>query len=377
MIIKSIVFINNKIRVFFSFFFFKLFRRTNLFFLPNLKYEDIYHKFNLSSDQVLIKTKLCALCGSDKKIVNFDFSIFSSALFDSKKHKKEKIYLGHEVLGEVIDRGKKVKKISIKDKIVLDSVIRNKKHQKSSNLFGGFSNYFVREQDSFHVISNKIKEEHALLIEPLACSYGAIKTTQIKKKDKILVVGAGVIGQGVIILLRYLYGKNIDITSATNSKNHLSILKKSLVNNIIYKKDIYTESIKILKTSSKGFLNNKILEKGYNKIFDCSGSKNLLNNFLRMAEVNGEIILDGMNMDYEKIDLTPVWMRKITIKGVNGYEKKYSDLQHSTFKFIHDLILYKKINVSNLKIQKISHVKWKSLFNNNYNGSIKKALYFN
>ena len=33
------------------------------------------------------------------------------------------------------------------------------------------------------------------------------------KKDKILIIGAGIIGQGVLILLRYLYGKNINILS--------------------------------------------------------------------------------------------------------------------------------------------------------------------
>ena len=377
--IKSIVFINDKVRIFFSLVFFKIFRATNLFFLPNLKLKKFSHNFNLGPDQVLIKTLLCGICGSDKKIVNFSFSFFSSAIFDSKQNLKEKtIYLGHEVVGQVIEKGKNVKKITLGDRVILDSVIRNDKQSKAKNVFGAFSNYFVRGQDRLQVISKKLKEDHAILIEPLACAYGAIRKTEVKKKDKILIIGAGIIGQGVLILLRYLYGKNIEITIATNSRDHLSILeKRKLANNIIYKKNIYKESIRILKTSSQGILNNKILKKGYNKIFECSGSKNLFNNLLRISGGDGEIILSGLNMNYEKIDMTPLWQRNILIKSAHNFENKYQDLRISTYEFIQDLILRKKINISNLKIQKIGINRWKKLFNNNYNDTIKKALYFN
>ena len=160
--IKSIVFINDKVRIFFSLVFFKIFRATNLFFLPNLKLKKFSHNFNLGPDQVLIKTLLCGICGSDKKIVNFDFSFFSSAIFDSK--------------------GKNVKKITLGDRVILDSLIRNEKQSKAKNVFGGFSNYFVRGQDRLEVISKKLKEDHAILIEPLACAYGAIRKKEEKKK---------------------------------------------------------------------------------------------------------------------------------------------------------------------------------------------------
>jgi len=86
--IKSIVFINNKVRIFFSLVFFKIFRATNLFFLPNLKLKKFSHNFNLGPDQVLIKTLLCGICGSDKKIVELEFQLIQQYLLEIICHTK-------------------------------------------------------------------------------------------------------------------------------------------------------------------------------------------------------------------------------------------------------------------------------------------------
>ena len=68
----------------------------------------------------------------------------------------------------------------------------------------------------------------------LACSL-VIKKANIKNGDKILIIGAGIIGQGIIHLLRYFYKDKIKIVIATNSINHKEIIKKSSVNKIIFK----------------------------------------------------------------------------------------------------------------------------------------------
>ena len=51
--------------------------------------------------------------------------------------KSKSIYLGHEFVGEVVEVGSNVKDIKIKDKVIMDSVIRNPDLEKS-NIFGGF-----------------------------------------------------------------------------------------------------------------------------------------------------------------------------------------------------------------------------------------------
>lgn len=84
-----------------------------------------------------------------------------------------------------------------------------------------------------------------------------------------------------------------------------------------------------------------------------------------------------MNMNNFKFDPTPIWHRNITIKGVNGFERKYPDIKIDTLKYIHNLIKNKLIKIDHLKILKIKIENWKELFSDKFNKSIKKAIIFN
>ena len=205
--ITTIIFNTNKLNTLVSLIFSKIFKRINLYIFPNLEKKTFSYEFKLKKNDVLVKNVLCGYCGTDRKILSFDMSLFSSAFLDSKKHKKKRIYLGHELVGKVIDVGSNVKKIKKNDKVIMDSATR-KVDKLKNNLFGGFSNYIVRYQSQLETINKNLPNEKAILIEPLACSLGAIKKVSINEDDKILIIGGGIIGQGIAHLLRHIYGKN-------------------------------------------------------------------------------------------------------------------------------------------------------------------------
>ena len=373
--IQSIVFNNSYIRSFTSLIYSKLFNRVNLYFFPNLQKKKFEYNFKLHPTSVLIKTIQCGYCGTDKKIVTYDFSFNNSALLDTQRHKIKSMYLGHEVVGKVVKVRKKVKNLKINDTVIVDSVNRTK-NIDNKDIFGGFTNFFVKDQKKIIRIESKIKNEQAILIEPLACGLEAIKKTIIKKKDKILIIGAGIIGNGIAHLLRYYYKKDIDITIATNSLNHKKMLSYKIVDSIIYKKDLFDESKKILKSQSVSIMNNKILLNGYNKVFECSGDLNIFNTILRICKRDAHIILTGMNMQNIKFDPTPIWHRNLNIYSAHGYKKKYPKLKLDTLNYISDLIVKRKINLNKLKIKKIYFNNWKDLFKENNYGYLKKSLFF-
>ena len=374
--IKTIIFNTNKLNTLVFFNFSKIFKRINLYIFPNLEKKTFDYEFRLKKNDVLVKNVLCGYCGTDRKILSFDMSLFSSAFLDSKKHKKKRIYLGHELVGKVIDVGSNVKKIKKNDKVIMDSATR-KVDKLKNNLFGGFSNYLVRDQSQLETIHKNLPNEKAILIEPLACSLGAIKKVSINEDDKILIIGGGIIGQGIAHLLRHNNGKKIKIYLEKNSYVHLSIINKSVVDKVIFQKDLFNESKKILNSKLNQKFHNKILENGYNKIFECSGSNEIINKSLRLTSKNAEIVLVGMNMNYVKIDPTPIWHRNLDIKGSLDFKYKYPDIKKPTLIYIHDLIKNKKLKINKFKVKKIQIDKWKNLFNENNYNSIKKALIFN
>ena len=353
----------------------RVFKSVNLYFFPNLQKKTFEYNFKLKPSSVLVKTIQCGYCGTDKKLINYDFSLHSSAFLDSARHKNKSIYLGHEVVGRIIKVGNNVKALKINDKVIIDSMNRTN-DINNSDIFNGFTNFFVKDQKKLIKIENRIKDDQAILIEPLACSLGAIKKTIIKKNEKILVLGAGIIGTGIVHLLRYYYKKNINITIATNSLSHKKMLSYRMVDNIIYNKDLFNESKKILKSKSVSIMNNKILSKGFDKVFECTGNVDILNTILRICDKGAHIVLTGMNMQTAKFDLTPIWHRDIKIFGAHGYKKRYPKSKQETLNYISQLILKKKINLSKLKIKKIYLKNWKDLFNENNHEYLKKSLFF-
>lgn len=373
--IQSIVFDNSYIRSFTSLVYARIFNKVNLYFFSNLKKKEFDYNFKLGPTGVLIKTIQCGYCGTDKNIVTFDFSFGSSVLLDTNKHKNKLIYLGHEVVGRVVKVGDKVTNFKNNDKIIVDSVNRGEKID-NEDIFGGFTNFFIKDQKKIKKINNKISDNEAILIEPLACGLEAIKKINIKKNDKILIVGAGIIGVGIAHLLRCFYKKSINITIATNSLTHKKMLNFKLVDNIIFRKDLFKESKKILKTQSFSFMNNKILADGYDKIFECSGNAKIINKVLRISKKSADIVLTGMTMQNTELDPSPIWHRNLNIYGSHGYKLKYPSLKLDTFDYIAELILKKKIDLKKLKIKKINFQNWKKLFKEDNKEFIKKVLIF-
>ena len=372
---KAIIFENNLLKVLISFVFSKITKRVYLgFFSPLRLLENNNDNITLSDTDVLVETILCGYCGTDKSILTYNMSVKSSVFVDTKRHKEKKIYLGHEIVGKVKNIGKKVINFSVGDHVILDSKIRDEAIT-AKNKYGGWSSQFVRDQSQLININRNLDIEKAVLIEPLACAFGALRKSNIKSKDHILILGGGIIGQGLLVLLRYFYKKEVKISIATKSTIHKNIIDKHLPDNIIFNEDIFIASKKILKTFIKKNYSNQILKTGYDKIFDCTGDEKLLNKLLRLCNNNGTIILTGTNMKLSKIDPTPIWHREINLIGSHAYEESYPDLKEKTLKYLEGLILNGEIKIDNLKVNKVNIKNWKNLFKENHD-SIKNTISF-
>ena len=374
--VNSLVIINDKLRIGITYLFSKLLNEvyTGPFsFLKLIKKEE---KFLIKNNEILVKTLMCGICGSDKKIISFDYSLESTAFPETKRQNLKETYLGHEVVGQVIKIGQKVKKIKKNDIVIIDSINR-KNHNLKNNKYGGWSNFFVRNENQLFKVDKKLKKSEAIFIEPLACSLNAVIEADIKdQRKKVLIIGTGIIGIGVYIFLRYFF-KKIDITFLSNSKIPSKILSDD--NNIkkINSENIVNETARILNTDIKKFLNNKITSKGFDYIFECSGDESLLNEIVKICNFNSKIILNGMIMKKSKFDLSPLWLRNIKIISTNGYKSyyKYKDI-FNTFEFIQKLVILKKINLDVIKIKKIDFQKWKSALKKRDNDVIKNVLQF-
>ena len=153
----------------------------------------------ISDNEVLIKMLACGLCGTDIQKIRGD-SVNKPTV------------LGHEVVGEIVKKGKNVSKFEIGDRVITAIHVPcftchycNKGHYTICEQFrtnnidpGGFAEFIripkLHLNHLTHKVSNNVTDEEATLIEPIACCLHGLKQADIRPNDSILIMGAGTIG---------------------------------------------------------------------------------------------------------------------------------------------------------------------------------------
>ena len=300
--------------------------------MPSLK--------GIKNDNVVIKTSLCCICGTDLLKISQKNNFLKR--FNSIKRNGE-IFLGHEVVGTIVE----IKKLKQKDFMIGDRVIlieqnncktisdideclfcksgmpllcANKYKRKYTDVvYGGLSEYFVRNEFQIFKISPKVSDKAACLIEPASIAYKAAMAVNLAKGNRILLIGSGVISLISIKILRLLYGdkiiihviarhefqsKEAIIAGANKVYNHYSIdeISKDLTSNIIGSDDA------------------SYLNIGYDSVIDYVGSAETTNQSLSVIKSRSTIVIVGFNNALVKVGFDHLIQREIRLIGIHGYD---------------------------------------------------------
>ena len=168
----------------------------------------------LSEGEMLLQVTACGVCFSDVHKIRF-------------QRKEDRVVLGHEVAGRVVESS--AAKFKVGDRVVVaHHVPCGRCHYcchgnismcaefKKTNLDpGGFAE-FVRvpvehvESVAFP-IPDSLTDNEASFMEPLACCVRAVKRAGIQPSDVVVVVGLGSIGLLFMQLIRHAGGKCIGL----------------------------------------------------------------------------------------------------------------------------------------------------------------------
>jgi L-iditol 2-dehydrogenase len=170
----------------------------------------------INDDEILVQMKACGICGSD--------------LMDWYLKPRVPLVLGHEPAGIVAKKGKSVEKFGAGDRVFVHHHVAClkchyclhgdytlcKQFHETNITPGGFADYFrvpaVNVQTDTLKIPEKVSDEEATLIEPVACCIRAIKKCNVQTGDTVAVVGAGATGL-IHTALSKIYGAGRTIVS--------------------------------------------------------------------------------------------------------------------------------------------------------------------
>ncbi|GGP09275.1 alcohol dehydrogenase catalytic domain-containing protein [Oceanobacillus neutriphilus] len=172
---------------------------------------------DINSDEVLIKMKVCGLCGTDiHKAVD--------------KTVVPPITLGHEIAGEVIAAGDDVMDFNVGDRVFVAHHVPcftctycKRGHYSLCPQFkmtnvdpGGFSEYIrvpaLHVKHTMGKLPDELSDEAGSMVEPLACCLHGFEQISINPGDQVLILGAGQIGCLQIQLANHFLAEQVIVS---------------------------------------------------------------------------------------------------------------------------------------------------------------------
>ncbi len=152
----------------------------------------------------LVRVRQTGICGSDLHMNN-------------ERTEPQKVPSGHEVAGEVVAIPEGETRISVGDRVAVETIgagqscgecwycrfgqFRHCEH-KIADTGGGFAEYMTRMPAGLFKITDGMDWAEAALVEPLAVSVHAVRWGRIGRGDTVAVVGSATIGLAAIVAAR-------------------------------------------------------------------------------------------------------------------------------------------------------------------------------
>ena len=259
------------------------------------------------SNQVLVKIKYSAICGSD--VHRFQYGMMNSGSI-----------MGHEYIGEVVQLGSDVTLLNEGDRVVSGGgespegvPARSAGDRYSARTMGlkappqgGFAEYIVLDEWRPLVIPKNVSDELAVLAEPASISVHAVRTSKFSIGDSVVVMGAGPIGLLTMQVLNAAGAAAVYVSEpATARADAARVLGATIVMNPT-EEDVVS---KVLEISGGP---------GVPIAFDAAAAQPTLQQGLEMVRRGGQVLV--VSMAWENVDLLTVeWIgREVEMKASYG-----------------------------------------------------------
>src|SRR3989338_9197474 len=270
---------------------------------------------SVGPNDVLIKIKKTAICGTDIHIYNWDDW--------AQKHIKVPLVVGHEFVGEIVEIGKEViTYFKVGDRVSGEGHIacghcRNcragRSHLCRSNISVGvtrngcFAEYLCIPATNAYPIPESISNQQAAILDPLGNATHTALSFDLVGED-VLITGAGPVGIMAAAIARHAGARFIVITDVNEYR--LKLAEKMGV----------TLAVHPNKLTLKQVMMQLEMKEGFDVGLEMSGHAAAFNDMINHMNHAGKIALLGFLPTQTQIDWSQVIMKGLVMKGIYGRE---------------------------------------------------------
>lgn len=314
--------------------------------LANLRLTDVPVPDLPDDNWVVVKSKIAGICGSDLGFLRW------KSMPSAEPYFQLPIIPGHELFGEVEAVGRRVSTLRPGQRVSIDPSLgcRERGFRKQCpqckdgnpgicehlaegrlkpgiligtcpDTGGGWGEYFVAHSRRLFPVPDTIGDDEASLLEPFSVCLRAVLNNPPRKRERVVVIGAGTIGLMNIAALRAVepscrvacvakYPFQAELAGALGADEVIDARHDDVMERVGALADT-----KVYKLSGGG----AILAGGVRLVYDTITSSLTLNQALRMVRGKGSLVVLGLAALPEGVDWTPVWMKEVSIVGSLTY----------------------------------------------------------
>ena len=249
----------------------------------------------LREDQILVRIQMIGICGSDIHVYHGEHPFTSYPVTQ-----------GHEVSGEIVALGASVSGFEVGQKVTIEpQVYCGKCHPCTHGKYnlceelkvmgfqttGTASTYFAVDASKVTPIPQDMSFEEGAMIEPLAVAVHAVRRYGDVAGQKVVVLGAGPIGNLVAQVAKGMGAETVMVTDVSDYR--LDLAKKCGADVAV-------------NTRENDFGAAMVEHLGPDKadvIYDCAGNNITMNQAIRCARKGSAIILVAVFAGMATVDL--------------------------------------------------------------------------
>ncbi len=283
-------------------------------------------KPTIQPNEVLIKIKQAAICGTDRHI--YDWNEWAERTIPVP------LVVGHEYVGVIEEIGQYVKGFQVGMRVSGEGhiVCGHCRSCRSGNQHlckdtigigvsrsGAFAEYLALPATNICPLPDAVSDDMAAILDPLGNAVHTALQYDLVGED-VIITGAGPIGLMAIAVCKAAGARHVVITDVNETR--LEFARKMGA----------TMAVNPQQTSIKDAMQQLGMKEGFDVGLEMSGHPNGIKDIIDNCRTSGNISLLGLYDAPPKIDLNQAIFKGLTIKGIYG--RRMFETWHKMFSLI-------------------------------------------
>lgn len=334
----------------------------------------------LSPYHVRVRNRVASICGTDLHFVRAegDPRLAIAALPGT-----DRMYLGHELCGVVVEVGEAVTTLREGERVALRYLFpscttqgieppcrfcaageyslceRLPEDPDPVVIGGGLSDQLVAHEDQLFRVPDRLSDEEAALLEPVACGLHVVLRTRPTPGDQVLVLGCGSMGLMVIQAVRAL-APETHVTALARYRHQADAARRLGAHDVHTGQDGY--EVTAAATDARLFrgpMGTAMPLGGFDVVYDCVGKASTLSDALRWARARGRAVLVGNALKRLTLDLSPLWFQEVALSAPAGHGMEdWQGKRISTFALAGRLLAADELTAESLITHRFPLAQW-------------------